>query len=172
MVGLIQVLLLAGALKRPIQQFSELQRDAYNLLMMPCGCCDNANIGEPISLMWTSMLPMGIMNHIIPLLPMKGTMGRTKNAFPCRFSHNIPLICAGKTKHAVQQKQPLASAVDHTCMASRSNQCASDKCTEWVQCTRCQGWYHCKCIGLASHHVEGDRYFICCGRDTPDFNPV
>ena len=72
-------MLLAGALKRSIQQYCEVKRDAYNILLVPCGCCDDVDMGEPISIMWTTANPSETtppastnMNHIVALLPNRG----------------------------------------------------------------------------------------------------
>ena len=81
-------------------------------------------------------------------------------------------ITSGYSRHVLQKKHSLAPAFDNVCIASRFNQCTETKDEEWVQCIQCYSWYHCKCIGLARHHVEGKMAFTCCVTSPTGSNPV
>ena len=37
----------------------------------------------------------------------------------------------------------------------------ADKKVDWVQCDKCELWYHLVCIGLTMERVSDDREFIC-----------
>ena len=74
-VGLLQLILVAGALECPIQQHCEVPRDAYDILLMPCGCCEH--VKDPIHLMWIAFEEGGPMNHFVPLLPKLSILTKT-----------------------------------------------------------------------------------------------
>lgn len=66
LVGLIQVLLVAGATECSIQQHCESERDGYNTLIIPCPC---SKPKSTINIMWVRATGSTELNHIIPLLP-------------------------------------------------------------------------------------------------------
>ena len=72
--GFLQVLLLSGATLCPIQQHCWDQgHELYNLLMPPCCCYESDNYKGLLNIMWVPIgdVPLGEVNHIVPLLPSK-----------------------------------------------------------------------------------------------------
>ncbi len=80
-LGFLQILFLAGALQRPVQQHcNEIQQDLYKLLVPPCSCTNNYK--STLHIMWIRMSDesIGGPNHLIPLIA---------NSSKLRFPHTV-----------------------------------------------------------------------------------
>ena len=53
----------------------------------------------------------------------------------------------------------LVVGVDTQCY---SGECSHPSEQEWVSCDLCDGWFHCRCVGVTLHQAgEEDFDFIC-----------
>ena len=86
---------------------------------------------------------------------------QTKKASSSRKSH-------GDTKNR--------NASDTTDKEWSDDECSADKCVKplgddvnWVQCDKCQLWYHCECLGMGDKVFSEDEKFYCyrCDSTTP-----
>ena len=71
--GFIQALLLAGAIKCPIQLNNwDAGHELYDLFVPPCCCLPGSEYEALLNVMWVQVgdVPLSTTNHIIPLLPL------------------------------------------------------------------------------------------------------
>jgi len=65
-----------------------------------------------------------------------------------------------KKKKEEAKKAEMASTEEEDCSAPKCKR-PTGKQVHWVQCDKCELWYHLYCIGLKPHDIKEDEDFIC-----------
>ncbi|CAG2213151.1 unnamed protein product [Mytilus edulis] len=73
--SLLQILFMAGALGRPIQQYSEIKRYGYDICLPPCPC-QEGDSPQTLNVFWVKFKATSVqMNHVVPLLKVREETG-------------------------------------------------------------------------------------------------
>ncbi|EDV25411.1 uncharacterized protein TRIADDRAFT_55483 [Trichoplax adhaerens] len=75
--------------------------------------------------------------------------------------------------NAVKEEIDSDSSEDsETECAAKYCRCPSDEQVGWVQCDKCQQWFHILCVGLTNQAAEAMDVFVCADCITFDCNNV
>merc|ERR1711868_226999 len=65
-----------------------------------------------------------------------------------------------KKKEEARKAEQLAADSDDDCSAPKCKR-PTGKQVHWVQCDKCELWFHLFCIGLKPHDIKEDEDFNC-----------
>jgi histone demethylase JARID1 len=88
---------------------------------------------------------------------------------------NKMLIKKGQRKqqqHSFDEDVAQTDSIEDDCSAARCLKPSGHE-VDWVQCDKCQLWFHLICVGLTTHDVASDIEYLCqlcCGVDKPVVN--
>lgn len=76
LTGLLQIQFVSTALRIPIQQYCEIDRDAYDTRLLPQFVDLSTSLSSSIHIMWIQLPESPVMNHIIPIIPGECKIGK------------------------------------------------------------------------------------------------
>ena len=145
--------------------------------MYPCQCLSDILQDREVSIMWVKNVPDSVsLNHIIPLVPKRGTIPahiKINSSDLCVYINFIASLRATPIHGtSVSKSAPLQVSYRH-CLMIRFGQCAialegddaDETCTEgieWITCDNCGGWYHTVCIGVCKAFLSSNPFYCMC----------
>ena len=83
----------------------------------------------------------------------------------CEYLCLPVIIYVARAKALKKEGGSIIQAISQYCLREKLQLCIASQVggcdQEWVQCDRCEAWYHCICIGISPLYFE-EHEFVCC----------